>query len=208
MRWRWRLACLLALPPGIIWVNSNHAHHTPHPLHRRQPRCCGVRVGGVCGEWKGEEVNIANWITGLMRHNYEAVGFIPEPTVQHRYVTLGRYILQTDDSGHNIGYLLHGALRRAQPVVISQHLIDYDYRRRHYGLLAFNQFVERCERVGVSSIHLRVADDLPALLFWQSCGFQTLRIVPGGERRQRSIVEMYRPFDLPLLSAAWKGLNP
>jgi hypothetical protein len=146
-------------------------------------------------------MNIASWITGLMRHNYDAVGFIPGPTVQHRYVALGRYILQTDDRGRNVGYLLHGALNRGQACAISQHLIDYDYRRRHYGLLAFHQFVGRCQYTGVSSIHLRVADDLPALQFWQTCGFKVLRIMPGGQSRRRNIVEMFLPLELPFFDA-------
>lgn len=134
-----------------------------------------------------------------MRANYEAVGFIPEPTVRHRYITCHRYILQEDERGKLVGYLLHGALQRGKPCVISQHLIDYDYRRRHYGWLAFQEFVRRCEFAGVSSIHLRVADDLPSVQFWQSCGFQTIRVLPGGESRQRMIVEMVHLLSLPLV---------
>lgn len=141
----------------------------------------------------------ASWIVGLMRHNYDAVGFIPEPTIEHRYIAQNRYILQADEHGKPVGYLLHGALRRAQACVISQHLIDYDHRRRHFGLLAFEQFLGRCERSGVSSIHLRVADDLPAVHFWRSCGFQVADILPGGLSRQRTIVQMHYRFDLPLL---------
>lgn len=37
--------------------------------------------------------DMASWITGLMRENYEAVGFIPEPTVANRYIRQSRYIL-------------------------------------------------------------------------------------------------------------------
>lgn len=139
------------------------------------------------------------WICGLMRHNYDALGFIPAPTVHHRYVAEQRYILQADERGRNVGYLLHGALRRSRPCVISQHCIDYDYRNRHYGMVAFRRFLERCQRAGCSSIHLRVAEDLPALEFWRACGFQIQGVVPGGQSRARVIVEMTMPLDLPLL---------
>ena len=136
-----------------------------------------------------------------MSHNTDALGFIPEPTVRHRYIAQDRYVLQTDEHGHPVGYLLHGSLRRAHPCVISQHCIDFDARRRHYGVLAFQVFLERCQRAGVSSITLRVADDLPAVQFWQACGFQTKAIVPGGQRRNRIIIEMQLPLDLPLIKS-------
>jgi hypothetical protein len=136
-----------------------------------------------------------------MAHNTDALGFIPEPTVRHRYISQHRYILQTDERGNPVGYLLHGALRRAQPCVISQHCIDYDARRRHYGLLAFREFLRRCEVAGSSSIHLRVAEDLDAVQFWQSCGFTVDAVVPGGERRQRIIIEMVLPIALPLFES-------
>jgi hypothetical protein len=141
-----------------------------------------------------------------MGHNTDALGFIPKPTVQHRYIAHHRYVLQTDEHGHPVGYLLHGAIRRGAAVVISQHCIEVDARRKHYGIVAFQQFLSRCQRAGASSIHLRVADDLPAVEFWRSCGFQTKAIVPGGERRGRMIVEMSLPLDLPLFSVAIQEL--
>jgi hypothetical protein len=152
--------------------------------------------------------DISSWIVGLMAENYDAVGFIPEPTVRCRYLAHHRYILQEDDRGRPVGYLLHGALERGRPCVISQHLIDYDYRRRHYGMMAFKTFVERCEFAGASSIHLRVADDLPALQFWQSCGFRIQRTVSGGEARNRVIVEMYYLLRLPMFEFFTKGSRP
>lgn len=150
----------------------------------------------------GGLMDTTSWICGLMKYNYEAVGFIPQPTVKYRYISQNRYILQSDERGRPVGYLLHGALRRGHSCVISQHCIDYDARRRHYGVLAFRQFVERCEFSGVSSIHLRVAEDLPAVSFWQACGFRVDAVVPGGQRRGRMIVEMSYLLILPLLSMA------
>lgn len=133
-----------------------------------------------------------------MRENYEAIGFIPQTTIADRYIRKHRYVLQEDERGHNVGYLLHGAIQCGAPCVISQHVIQYEKRLHGYGEQALQTLLERCEYGGASSIHLRCADTLPSVQFWQSCGFQALRVVPGGMRRQRMIIEMYYPLALPL----------
>ena len=135
-----------------------------------------------------------------MRENYEAVGFIPQTTVANRYVADNQYILQNDERGRAVGYLLHGKLSYAKSAVISQHCIQYEKRLRGYGQEAFREFLHRCEVAQVSSIHLRVAQDLPAVEFWQSCGFVPVSIVPGGERRNRYIVVMRLGLSLPLIA--------
>lgn len=143
---------------------------------------------------------ITSWIAGLMAENYEAIGFIPLPTLEAQYIAQQRYILQLDERGNRIGYLLHGTIHYGQPVVISQHCIQYDKRLRGYGEKAFTVLLDRASRGGASSIRLRCADDLPAVQFWQSCGFRAVRVVPGGERRHRMIAEMVYPLALPLFS--------
>lgn len=142
--------------------------------------------------------NLASWITGLMRENYEAIGFIPEPTVTSRYLSRGRYVLQSDERGQSVGYLLHGAIHPGNAAYISQHVIQMDKRLRGYGEQAFNVLLHRCRQANVASIHLRCADDLPSIQFWQALGFQVRKLTPGGLRRGRMIVEMFYPLDLPL----------
>lgn len=143
---------------------------------------------------------IESWIAGLMAENYDAIGFIPLGTIRDRYITKQRFILQLDERGRRVGYLLHGTIRYGQPVVISQHCIQYDSRLRGYGEQAFQELLKRANLAGASSIQLRCADDLPALMFWQSVGFRIVRIVPGGEKRRRMIVEMAYPLALPLFT--------
>lgn len=145
---------------------------------------------------------ITDWITGLMAENYNAVGFIPKPTVEHRYIKYGRYVLQTDERGQKVGYLLHGKIQQGYPVVVSQHCIQYEKRLKGYGAQAFQILKERAERGGASSIKLRCADDLPAVLFWQSVGFEIVRVTPGGQTRKRMIVSMIYPLLLPLFHRA------
>jgi len=142
--------------------------------------------------------DLANWVAGLMRENYEAVGFIPETTVRDRYIRNDWYILQKDDQGKTVGYLLHGAIQTGKPVAVSQHCIQYEKRLHGHGRQALLTLISRCQKVGASSIHLRCANNLPAVEFWQSCGFTVSGIVAGGQKRQRMIIEMNLPLNLPL----------
>jgi GNAT superfamily N-acetyltransferase len=138
------------------------------------------------------------WIAGLMAENSDALGFIPITTLQDQYIAQQRYVLQLDECGNKVGYLLHGAIYYGQSVVISQHCIQYEKRLRGYGEMAFAVLLDRARKSGASSIKLRCADDLPAVQFWQNLGFQIRRVVPGGERRRRMIIEMFYPLALPL----------
>ena len=134
-----------------------------------------------------------------MRSNYEAVGFIPCSTIEMRYVRSSRYILQMDDRGRPVGYLLHGRILRGSPVVVSQHVIECDHRLRGYGYRAFLELLRRCEKVGASSVQLRVASDLPAVGFWENCRFRHWYTEPGGARRNRIIYGMAYDLEMPLM---------
>ena len=144
----------------------------------------------------------ANWIIGLARENTDAIGFIPAPTLESQYIRQGRYIIQKDEQGRCVGFLLHGAIHQGQRLVISQHCIQHEKRRRDYGRRAFLTLLERAQRYGASSIALRCGCDLEAIRFWQAMGFQIARIVPGGERRGCMIAEMVLPLSLPLFEEA------
>jgi len=145
--------------------------------------------------------DITTWITGLMRENYDAVGFIPEPSIKFQYIKNSRYVLQCDETGKRVGYLLHGKIQLARSCVVSQHCIQYEKRLKGYGEKAFHILLERAQRIGASSIQLRCADDLPALLFWQNVGFEIMNVVPGGKKRKRMIVCMVYHLSLPLFGS-------
>jgi GNAT superfamily N-acetyltransferase len=150
-------------------------------------------------------MDTADFICGLMKQNTDALGFIPSTTIESRFVAREWYIMQRDERGKPVGYLLHGPVRQGQPCYVSQHCIELDKRLRGYGARAVHVLIDRCQQVGASSIYLRCGEDLPALQFWQALGFRVLEIIPGGERRQRMIVRMALPLDLPLLSLAVFG---
>ena len=141
-----------------------------------------------------------SWICGLMRHNTNELGFIPSTTVSSRYIRNGDFIIQSDERGRRIGYILHGPIAFGRVCVISQHCVEIDKRNSGYGQQAVRTLVDRCISAGASSIRLRCAADLPAVHFWQSCGFVITNIVPGGQSRNRMIAEMVLHLDLPLFS--------
>lgn len=140
-----------------------------------------------------------DFIAGLMRENYEAVGFIPEPTVRHRYVAREQAIIQTDERGKRVGYLLHGAVRPGRDVVVTQHCIDIDKRLRGYGEQAVAELLRRAEARGVRAVRLRCAEGLPSLTFWEAMGFAVTRARDEGNVRNRLIYELRKDLWVPLL---------
>lgn len=132
-----------------------------------------------------------DWIAGLMRENYNALGFLPFEGI-HQYVDAGNYVIQTDEVGRRVGYLLHGPIKWGQPVRVIQHCIQTDRRLHGYGEAAFETLVERCLSGGVSVISLRCAVDLPSLAFWRGQGFREHSIVAGG-RHHPWIARLWLP---------------
>lgn len=127
-------------------------------------------------------------ICGLMADNRHAVGFIPEPTVQERYINTGRYILQQDRWGNTVGYLLYTPLHAGGQIVVHQACIDLDNRFKHFGQLAVIELTRRARRRGASAIHLRSTDDIEPVIFWHQCGFVATHLTKGGQRGTRTIV--------------------
>jgi L-amino acid N-acyltransferase YncA len=125
-----------------------------------------------------------------MHDNYEAVGFLSSSAITEQYGPAGRYILQCDERGRRVGYLLHGALGYGRAVSIAQHCIDYDRRLRGYGETALKSMIERAVACGATAIRARCATDNESLQFWLAQGFVVRAIVPGGQRRQRQIAEI------------------
>ena len=139
------------------------------------------------------------YITGLMRENYEAVGFIPEPTVRDQYVRNGRALLQRDEAGRRVGYVLHGAITPGTDLHVTQHCIDLDKRLRGYGEGAVAELLERAMVRGVRAVRLRCAEDLPSVNFWKAMGFRVVHVTDPGNTRRRMIFEMRRDLWIPLL---------
>lgn len=124
-------------------------------------------------------MNTLDFIVGLMRENYDALGFIPQGTIETRYIAKNRYLLIPKR-----GYLLHGV---GLDWCISQACIDYDFRSRGYGFDMVDQLIERAKQHNARRIVLRCADELEANTFWQACGFELVRTYQPANKRKREI---------------------
>ena len=140
----------------------------------------------------------ASWISGLMRENYDAVGFIPEPTLNRQYVEKDRCIFQKDNKGKQVGYLLHGALLPGRAVHVAQACILHEKRLLDFGTQAVDELAQRAESANASSIRLRCAEDLEALHFWIRNGFSVEGWEAPDNKRKRRIIVLSRPLALPL----------
>lgn len=129
------------------------------------------------------------FICGLMRHDTDALGFIPKPAIQERWIHQGNYIIQTNRFGAPVGYLLHGPVNDQRTMYVNQACIEMSKRNRGFGQAAVKTLVERAVKAGATTILLRCARDLNAVEFWISCGFDPIAVTPGGARRQRMIIQ-------------------
>ena len=127
-----------------------------------------------------------NFVLGLMRHNYDALGFIPAPTIASRYLPLGRYIIQRQRTGRPVGYILHGKPAPGGVLTIAQAVIEYDHRERGHGMDAVATLIERAQQANCRAIVLGCAGDLPANAFWRAAGFEQTAVLHPENKRNRA----------------------
>lgn len=130
--------------------------------------------------------NDTSWIAGLMRQNYDAVGFLPYEAVQE-YIDLGRYVMQTNEHGVKVGYLLHGKPTPGGILTVAQHVIEVDKRLHGYGQEAFNVLLDRAKQANCRAIKVRCAEDLPSNAFWQEMGLEVVNVQHVANKRKRAI---------------------
>lgn len=121
------------------------------------------------------------YLMSLMRANRESVGGLPEPAMRER-VERGTVLLASinDDP---VGYILYD--HRDGRIRIPQACIQYDARRRRYGVALVNALLQK--HPDVDEVSLRCAADLEANIFWRDMGFTCTGARPGGRRRGRTI---------------------
>lgn len=121
------------------------------------------------------------YVVSLMRANRESVGGLPVPALRER-IDRGTVLLASinDDP---VGYVLYDY--RDGIIRIPQACIQYDARRRRYGVALMQRLLGRYE--SIREVSLRCAADLDANVFWRDMGFTCVGSVPGGKRRGRTI---------------------
>lgn len=129
-----------------------------------------------------------DFIIGLMKQDYEALGFIPRIGIE-QYIQAGHYCLQTRQ-GIPVGYLLHGS-SKSEIMPITQTIIDFDYREKRYGIDILSQVIERARQGNAKYIRVRCAKDLPSNDFWVHVGFKHVNTLYPNNKRKRAINVYY-----------------
>lgn len=135
----------------------------------------------------------AAFICGLMKQNTDALGFIPRPTIEDRFVPAGHYLIQRNRFAKPVGYLIHGPVHPDGKLLIHQACIELDRRYRHFGHQTVQTLIDRAKRKGARVILLHCAADLDAVAFWTKLGFRQTRVSTGGARRRRTIIHFAYP---------------
>lgn len=119
----------------------------------------------------------------LQKKNAEALSFYPKQVFE-REKENGRLFLGLLN-GEPCGYLYVGA--SGGDVKCHQVCIQYDARRKLYGAMIATVMEDYANKSLSNSITLRCGFDLEANAFWKEMGYNVLKIVDGGVRRQRKI---------------------
>ena len=144
-----------------------------------------------------------SWIAGLMRHNYEAVGFLPLSALDRQYIANDRYIIQSHENGNRVGYLLHGKPTAGGILSVAQHCIEDDKRLNGYGQQAFEALLERARQANCRAIKVRCAQGLPSNDFWRRMGLAVTRIDRTENARRRAVNVML----LDLYPGLWERVE-
>lgn len=126
------------------------------------------------------------FVTGLMKEDYDALGFIPVTRLE-KYERDGQIIIQNDLRGRHMGYLIHGKPVAGGMLSIAQAVIEYDRRSHGFGETSVMTLIERAKRANVAAIKLRCADELAANQFWQAMGFEHTGVWHPANKRKRAI---------------------
>lgn len=132
-------------------------------------------------------MNDLAFITGLMRDDYDAVGFIPAPKIASYYIANGQYAIQRDRRGRRVGYILHGKPTPNGILSITQAIVEVDRRGQGFGDSAVKTVLDRAVAGGCRAVKLRCGEDLSANEFWRREGFLVTKINRPENKRKRAI---------------------
>lgn len=138
--------------------------------------------------------NLILFIDSLQKKNAEQLSFYPKQVFE-REKENGRLFLGLLN-GELCGYIYVGA--SGGDVKCHQVCIEYDARRKLYGAMLVTTLEQYAIDSDSNSITLRCGFDLEANNFWKSLGYQCIKVVDGGIRRNRKI-NIWRKYLKPQL---------
>jgi len=133
--------------------------------------------------------DLIKYVDSLQKKNAEALSFYPSQVFE-REAEKGRIFIGILN-GEPCGYLYAGAY--GVDVKLHQVCIQYDARRRLYGMAIASVMEAYAEECKATSVTLRCGFDLEANDFWKSLGYVCIAHQTGGVRRMRTI-NVWRKF--------------
>lgn len=141
---------------------------------------------------EGPRRAVLDWVVREAKNETDQLGFIPRAGVE-RHAKLERLIVARWNSDL-AGFVLFGG--KWDHNRIFQLYVEPKLRRRGIGTALVERVRLWGARRGVPTTVARVRDDLPAVSFWESIGWQPTEIARGGARRGRSVVTFQSEADL------------
>jgi GNAT superfamily N-acetyltransferase len=146
-----------------------------------------------------EHPNLIMFIDSLQKKNSEQLSFYPKQVFE-REKENGRLFLGLLN-GEPCGYIYVGAA--GGDVKCHQVCIEYDARRKLYGAMLVTALEQYAIDTYSNSITLRCGFDLEANHFWESLGYQCIKVVDGGIRRNRKINVWRKYLKQQLFEQVW-----
>lgn len=129
-----------------------------------------------------ERRTLIKFVLGEARRGRDAIGFIPKPRLSFEASRGHLYALRGSDE--YLGFLLRGPWRTITH--IHQVWMRQDVRRRLYASLLLAEVLADAPTDKTRTITLNCANDLDAMLFWPSLGFEPVHVrLPTNYRRRR-----------------------
>lgn len=142
------------------------------------------------------------YVADLAKKNSEALSFIPTPRLE-QYACAGQMLVALDND-EPCGFIVFGA---GWPQLrVYQACIQYDTRRRDYGMALVGELVRLGREAGHTDVRLWCASDLDANAFWSAAGFVRRAERAGGTRRgRRHVLWAFEINEPPLLKLAGRA---
>lgn len=112
-------------------------------------------------------------------------GFIPLVRLAE-YVNNNQVVI-AQSRGKPIGCILHGVVRRSGLMHVTMTAVDFDWRNKGHATDAMRKVIARAEQAGAYELVARVASTIPAVQFFEACGFLLTNTEYPDNARRRAI---------------------
>jgi GNAT superfamily N-acetyltransferase len=134
------------------------------------------------------------------------LGFLPHLAYEEQAIKGRLWVAVSGAEKHFAGHLMFGG--RFPALKVTQMFVHPDYRGRGIATILIEDLATYGEENNYLSIAARVAEDLPANIFWENSGFELIQKKKGGKTTQRIINVRCRELNTPSLLTLMANAPP